>query len=206
MGPIGLSVEEENLRAAPGTPQAAQAEGGMLFSKIVPKSNMGDAIQGETLDMEEAKAIARAAIIPKELECFEQARKVMRLIRNRKVVPSSVDLPRGGYSRMAVDPVQMERLWDVWTTAMVTDVMLSIYPSIVLSEMSRGSDKMVILLRCLAASGTGAAVRIAAAMSAGYVPPVYKEESAAPDATVFYLLDQTFNRRTRRGWTGDVGG
>ena len=97
MGPIGLSVEEENLRAAPGTPQAAQAEGGMLFSKIAPKSNMGDAIQGETLDItltkkyftegkEEAKAIARAAIIPKELECFEQARKVMRLIRNRKVV------------------------------------------------------------------------------------------------------------------------
>ena len=97
-GPIGLSVEEENLRAAPGTPQAAQAEGGMLFSKIVPKSNMGDAIQGETLDItltkeyfteakEEAKAIARAAVIPKELECFEQARKVMRLIRNRKVVP-----------------------------------------------------------------------------------------------------------------------
>ena len=93
MGPIGLSGEEENLRAAPGTPQAAQAEGGMLFSKIVPKSNMGDAIQGETFDItltkgyfteakEEARAVGRAAIIPKELECFEQARKVMRLIRN----------------------------------------------------------------------------------------------------------------------------
>ena len=51
MGPIGLSVEEENLRSAPGTPQAAQAEGGKLFSKIVPKSNKGDTIQGETFDI-----------------------------------------------------------------------------------------------------------------------------------------------------------
>ena len=121
MGPIGLSVEEENLHAAPGTPQAAQAEGGMLFAKIVPKPSMCEAIQGETFDItltkgyftearEEAKAIARAAIIPKELECFEQARKIMRLIRNKKVVQSSVNLPKGGYSRMAVDPAQMDRL------------------------------------------------------------------------------------------------
>ena len=51
MGPIGLSVEEENLRAAPGTPQAAQADGGMLFARIVPKSNMSEAIQGETFDI-----------------------------------------------------------------------------------------------------------------------------------------------------------
>ena len=102
---------------------------------------------------------------------------------------------------MAVDPAQMERLWDVWTTAVLTDV-LSIYPSSVLSEMSRGSDKMVILFRCLAASGTGAAVRIAAAMSAGYGPPMYKEESAAPDATVFYLLDQTFNTASQKNKKG----
>ena len=32
-------------------PQNAQAEGGVLFSKIVPKSNMGEAIQGETFDI-----------------------------------------------------------------------------------------------------------------------------------------------------------
>ena len=177
----------------------------------MPKSNMVDAIRGETFDItltkgyfteakEEARAVGRAAIIPKELECFEQARKVMRLIRNRKVVPSSVDLPRGGYSRMAVDPAQMERLWDAWTTAVLADVMLPIYPSIVLSEMGRSSDKMVILLRCLAASGTGAAVRIAAAMSAGYGPPVYKEEIA--DATVFYLLDQTFNTASQKNKKG----
>ena len=81
-------------------------------------------------------------------------------------------------------------------------MMLPIYPSIVLSEMSRGSGKMVILLRCLAASGTGAAVRIAAAMSAGYGPPVYKEESAAPGATVFYLLDQTFNTASQKNKKG----
>ena len=60
------------------------------------------------------------------------------------------------------------------------------------AEMSRGTDKLIILLRCLAASGTGAAGRTAAAVSAGYGPPVYKEESATPDATVFYLLDQTY--------------
>ena len=90
----------------------------------------------------------------------------------------------------------------MWTTAVVTDVMLSIYPSIVLSEMSRGSDKMVILLPCLAAIGTGAAVRIAAALSAGYGPLVYKEESAAPDATVFYLLDQTFNTASQKNKKG----
>ena len=29
---------------------------------------------------------------------------------------------------MAVDTEQMERLWDVWTTAVVTDVMLNISP------------------------------------------------------------------------------
>ena len=80
--------------------------------------------------------------------------------------------------------------------------MLSIYPSIVLNEMSRCQDKMVFLLRCLAASGTGAAVRIAGAMSAGYGPPVYKEESAAPDATVFYLLDQTFNTASQKNKKG----
>ena len=97
---------------------------------------------------------------------------------------------------------QLERLWDAWATAALADVMLSIYPSIVLSEMSRSPDKMVILLRCLAASGTGAAVRIAAAMSAGYGPPVYKEESAAPDATVFYLLDQTFSTASQKSKKG----
>ena len=115
---------------------------------------------------------------------------------------STVDLPKGGYSRMAVDPAQMERLWDAWATAVLTDMMLSIYPSIVLNEMSRGSEKMVILLRCLAANGTGATVRIAAAMSAGYGPPVYKEESAVPDATVFYLLDQTFNTSSQKSKKG----
>ena len=213
MGPIGLSVEEENMRAAPGTPQAAKADGGALFAKIVPKSNMREAIRGETFEItltkgyfteakEEARAVGRGALIPKELECFEQARKVMRLIRNRKIVPPTVGLPRGGYSRVAVDSAQMERQWDAWATAVLADVMLSIYPSIVLNEMSRCQDKMVILLRCLAASGTGAAVRIAAAISAGYGPPVYKEESAAPDATVFYLLDQTFNTASTKNKRG----
>ena len=72
---------------------------------------------------------------------------------------------------MAIDSAQMERQWDAWAAAVLADVMLSIYPSIVLNEMSRCQDKMVILLRCLAASGTGAAVRIAATMSAGYGPP-----------------------------------
>ena len=213
MGPIGLSVEEENMRAAPGTPQAAEADGGALFAKIVPKSTMHEAIRGETFEItltkgyfteakEEARAAGRGALIPRELECFEQARKVMRLIRNRKVVPPTVELPRGGYSRVAVDSAQMERQWDAWATAVLADVMLSIYPSIVLSEMSRCQDKMVILLRCLAASGTGAAVRIAAALSAGYGPPVYKEESAASDATVFYLLDQTFNTASTKNKKG----
>ena len=213
MGPIGLSVEEENMRAAPGTPQAAEAEGGALYARIVPKSNTCEAIRGETFEItltkgyfteakEEARAVGRGALIPKELECFEQARKVMRLIRNKKVVPPSVELPRGGYSRVAVDPAQLERQWDAWATAALADVMLSIYPSIVLNEMSRCQDKMVILLRCLAASGTGAAVRIAAAMSAGYGPPVYKEESAVPDATVFYLLDQTFNTASQKNKKG----
>ena len=114
MGPIGLSVEEENLRAAPGTPQAAEAEGGALFARIVPKSNMFEAIRGETFELtlskgylteikDEAKAIGRGALIPRELECFEQARKVMRLIRSGKVVPPTVELPRGGYSRSARD-------------------------------------------------------------------------------------------------------
>ena len=103
---------------------------------------------------------------------------------------------------MAVDSAQMERQWDAWAAAVLADVMLSIYPSVVLNEMSRCQDKMVILLRCLAASGTGAAVRIAAAMSAGYGPPVYKEESAAPDATVFYLLDQTFNTASTKNKRG----
>ena len=132
MGPIGLSVEEENMRAAPGTPQAAQAEGGKLFAIIVPKSNMSEATQGETMSVtltrgyfteavEEAKVVGRGAIIPHELDCFAQARKIMRLIRNKKVVPSTVDLPKGGYSRMAVDPTQMERLWDAWATAVLTD-------------------------------------------------------------------------------------
>ena len=55
-----------------------------------------------------------------------------------------------------------------------------------LSEMTRGSDNLIILLRCLAASGIGASLRIAAAISAGYGPPVYKEESAAPDASGEY--------------------
>ena len=176
----------------------------MLYAKIVPKSNMKDAIKGETMDItmtkgyfteaeQEAKIIARGAMVPKELECFLQGTRLLRLIRNKKVVPRSMDLPRGGYSRTAVDPVQLERLWDAWATAMLADMMLPIFPSIVLNEMGRGSDKMVILLKCLAASGTGAALRIAAANSAGYGPPVYKEETASPDATVFYLLDQTFN-------------
>ena len=44
---------------------------------------------------------------------------------------------------MAVDSVQMERLWDAWAVAVLADVMLSIYPSIVLHEMSRYQDKMV---------------------------------------------------------------
>ena len=213
MGPIGLSVEEENLRAAPGTPQAAEAEGGALFARIVPKSNMFEAIRGETFELtlskgylteikDEAKAIGRGALVPRELECFDQARKVMRLIRSGKVVPSTVELPRGGYSRVAVDAAQLERQWDAWAAAMLADVMLSIYPSIVLHEMSRYQDKMVILLRCLAASGTGAALRIAAALAAGYGPPVFKEESAAPDATVFYLLDQTFNTASTKNKKG----
>ena len=170
MGPIGLSVEEENMRAAPGTPQ-----GGALYARIVPRSNMLEAIRGETFVLtlskgylteikDEAKAIGRGALIPRELECFEQARKVMRLIRSGKVVPPTVELPRGGYSHVAVDAVQLERQWDAWAAAMLADVMLSIYPSIVLHEMSRYQDKMVILLRCLAASGTGAALRIAAAL------------------------------------------
>ena len=213
MGPIGLSVEEENMRAAPGTPQAAEADGGALYARIVPKSNMNEAIRGDTFEItltkgyftevkEEAKAVGRGALIPGELECFEQARKVMRLIRNKKVVPSSAELPKGGYSRVAIDSAQMERQWEAWAAAVLADVMLSIYPSIVLNEMSRCQDKMVILLRCLAASGTGAAVRIAAAMSAGYGPPVYKEESATPDATVFYLLDQTFNTASTKNKRG----
>ena len=212
MGPIALSVEEENLRAAPGTPQAAQAEGGMLYAKIVPKSNMKDAIKGETMDItmttgyfteaeQEAKIIARGAMVPKELECFSQDKRV-RLMRNKKVVPRSMDLPRGGYSRTAVDPVQLERLWDAWATAMLADMMLPIYPSIVLNEMGRGSDKMVILLKCLAASGTGAGLRIAAANSAGYGPPVYKEETASP-VFFLYLLDQTFNTVSGKS-EGDV--
>ena len=71
-----------------------------------------------------------------------------------------------------------------------------------MNKMSRCQDKMVILLRCLAASGTGAAVRIAAAMSAGYGLPVYKEESAPPDATGFYLLDQTFNTASQKNKKG----
>ena len=182
MGPIGLSVEEENMRAAPGTPQAAEAEGGALFARIVPKSNTHEAIRGETFEItltkgyfteakEEAKAVGRGALIPRELECFEQARKVMRLIRNKKVVPSSMELPRGGYSRVAVNSAQLERQWDAWATAVLADVMLSIYPSIVLNEMSHCQDKMVILLRCLAASGTGAAVRIAACGHVGRVRP-----------------------------------
>ena len=77
------------MRAAPGTPQAAEAEGGALFARIVPKSNMFEAIRGETFELtlskgylteikDEAKAIGRGALIPRELECFEQARKVMR--------------------------------------------------------------------------------------------------------------------------------
>ena len=154
---------------------------------------------------DEAKAVGRGALFPKELECFEQARKVMRLIRSGKVVPPTMELPRGGYSRVAVDAVQLERQWDAWAAAMLADVMLSIYPSIVLHEMNRYQDKMVILLRCLAASGTGAAsaaVRIAAALAAGYGPPVFKEESAAPDATVFYLLDQTFNTASTKNKKG----
>ena len=213
MGPIGLSVEEENMRAAPGTPQAAEAEGGALYARIVPRSNMLEAIRGEPFVLtlskgylteikDEAKAIGRGALIPRELECFEQARKVMRLIRSGKVVPPTVELPRGGYSHVAVDAVQLERQWDAWAAAMLADVMLSIYPSIVLHEMSRYQDKMVILLRCLAASGTGAALRIAAALAAGYGPPVFKEESAAPDATVFYLLDQTFNTASTKNKKG----
>ena len=64
--------------------------------------------------------------------------------------------------------------------------------------MGRGSDKLIILLRCLAASGTGAALRIAAAISAGYGYSVYMEESATPDATVFYLLGQTFNTASQK--------
>ena len=95
MGPIGLSVEEENLRAAPGTPQAAQAEGGMLYAKIVPKSNMKDAIKGETMDItmtkgyfteaeQEAKIIARGAMVPKELECFLQDKR-LRPRRDRRL-------------------------------------------------------------------------------------------------------------------------
>ena len=125
----------------------------------------------------------------------------MRLIRSKKIVPPSMDLPRRGYSRVAVDPAQLERLWDAWATAALADVMLSIYPSIVLSEMSRCPDKMVILLRCLAASGTGAAVRIAAAMSAGYGPPVYKEESMRPYSICWIRRSTLHLRRTRRGWT-----
>ena len=73
---------------------------------------------------------------------------------------------------------------------MLMDMMLPIDPSIVLSEMVRGSGKLIILLRCLAANGTG--------ISAGYGPPVYKEEPAAPDAKVFYLLDQTFNAASQK--------
>ena len=103
MGPIGLSVEEENMRAAPGTPQAAEADGGALYARIVPKSNMHEAIRGDTFEIaltkgyftevkEEAKAVGRGVLIPRELECFEQARKVMRLIRNKKVVPPSVEI------------------------------------------------------------------------------------------------------------------
>ena len=174
---------------------------------------MFEAIRGETFELtltkgylteikDEAKAVGRGALFPKELECFEQARKVMRLIRSGKVIPPSMELPRGGYSRVAVDSVQMERQWDAWAVAVLADVMLSIYPSIILHEMSRYQDKMVILLRCLAASGTGAAVRIAAALAAGYGPPVFKEESAAPDATVFYLLDQTFNTASTKNKKG----
>ena len=88
MGPIGLSVEEENMRAAPGTPQAAEAEGGALFAKIVPKSNMCEAIRGETFEITLTKGYpSDGEHSSKELECFEQARKVMRLIRNKKVVP-----------------------------------------------------------------------------------------------------------------------
>ena len=51
MGPIGLSVEEENMRAAPGTPQAAEADGGALYARIVPKSNMLEAIRGDTFEI-----------------------------------------------------------------------------------------------------------------------------------------------------------
>ena len=209
MGPIGLSVEEENMRAAPGTPQAAEAEGGALYARIAPKSNMNEAVRGETFEItltkgyftetkEEAKAVGRGALIPREL------RKVMRLIRNKKVVPSSVELPRGGYSRVAVDSAQLERQWDAWATAVLADVMLSIYPSIVLNEMSHCQDKMVILLRCLAASGTGAAVRIAAAMSAGYGPRCTRRSPRLrmrPCSTCWIRRSTLHPRRTREGWT-----
>ena len=192
MGPIGLSVEEENLRAAPGTPQAAQADGGMLFAKIVPKSNVSEAIRGETFEItltkgyftesgEEAKVVGKGAIVPRELDCFEQPRKILRLMRNKKVVPQSVDLPSNchvnGHDAPHLPRHCAERD-EPWL---------------------RQAD---VLLRCLAASGTGAALRIAAAVSAGYGPPVYKEESATPDATVFYLLDQTFNTVSQKSKKG----
>ena len=66
--------------------------------------------------------------------------------------------------------------------------------------------QMVILLRCLAASGTGAALRIAAALAAGYGPPVFK---AAPDATVFYLLSDVqhcIHEEQERDGPSNVGG
>ena len=50
-GADGLSVEEENMRAASGTRQAAEAEGGALYARIVPKSNMNEAIRGETFEI-----------------------------------------------------------------------------------------------------------------------------------------------------------
>ena len=78
----------------------------MLYAKIVPKSTMCDAIQGDTFDITLTKGYCAEA---KEEAKLLEAKRVLRMIRNKKIVPQSLNLPKGGYSRVAVDHT---RLWD----------------------------------------------------------------------------------------------
>ena len=94
-------------------------------------SNMSEAIQGETFDI-----IHRGRRGGKGHWSGSDSSERAGLL-NKRVVPPSVHLLRGGYSRVAVDHAQMERLWDAWANAMLTDMMLPIYPAIVLNEMHR---------------------------------------------------------------------
>ena len=213
MGPVGLSVEEENLQCAPGTPSAAMSGTGSLFARIVPRSNMNEAITGDTFDVrftqgylqtaeEEAKCQARGMKFKDELECFKSRRRVMSMISDGKIIPGSMELPKGGYSRHAVEPAQLDRLWEAWATVMLSDVLLPIYPSVVLNEITHEHHLIYMVMKCLAASGSGASFRLAAAASRNLGPPIFKEEKRSPDATVFYLLDHTFNFVSKKKTTG----